>query len=52
MAEFLASCAPDDLYRRGFRLYDASRPSAPAGENGRGAKGELSPAAICKLQRQ
>ena len=41
MADLAASCEPDDLYRRGFHLYEEFRPSVPAGESGWGAKGEL-----------
>jgi hypothetical protein len=41
MAELAAACEPEDLYRRGFRLYEQFRPSVPAGESGWGAKGEL-----------
>ena len=41
MAELAAVCEPEDLYRRGFRLYEQFRPSVPAGESGWGAKGEL-----------
>ena len=41
MAELAAAYEPGDLYRRGFRLYEQSRPSVPAGESGWGAKGEL-----------
>jgi len=40
MAELAAAYEPADLYRRGFRLYEQCRPSVPAGESGRGAKGE------------
>lgn len=50
MAELAASQAPADLYRRGFRLYEAFRPSVPAGEGGWGAKGELDLAVIRKLK--
>lgn len=32
---------PDDLANRAFALYEAFRPSVPAGERGWGAKGEL-----------
>ena len=41
MAELTAAQEPGDLYRRGFRLYERFRPSAPKGESGWGAKGEL-----------
>jgi len=32
---------PEDLARRAYSLYEAFRPSVPAGEKGWGAKGEL-----------
>jgi hypothetical protein len=41
MAELAASYGTDELHRRGFRLYEAFRPSVPAGERGWGAMGEL-----------
>jgi hypothetical protein len=41
MAELAAACEPEDLYRRGFRLYEQFRPSVPTGESGWGAKGEF-----------
>ena len=41
MAELAAAQEPDDLYRRGFRLYERFRPEVPPGESGWGAKGEL-----------
>ena len=41
MAELAASLEPDELNRRGFRLYEGFRPSVPAGERGWGAAGEL-----------
>jgi hypothetical protein len=34
MADLAAACEPADLYRRGFRHYEAFRPSVPAGEGG------------------
>lgn len=50
MAELAAAHEPDDLFRRGFRMYEAFRPSVPAGESGWGAVGELDLEAIRKLQ--
>ena len=41
MAALAAAHAPDELQRRGFRLYERFRPEVPAGESGWGAKGEL-----------
>jgi hypothetical protein len=41
MAELAASYPPEELHRRGFRLYEAFRPAVPAGERGWGAAGEL-----------
>jgi hypothetical protein len=41
MEELAAGQEPDELYRRGFRLYERFRPEVPAGESGWGAKGEL-----------
>lgn len=41
MAELAASFPPEELNRRGFRLYEAFRPEVPAGERGWGAAGEL-----------
>jgi hypothetical protein len=41
MAELAASYSPDELHRRGFRLYEAFRPPVPAGERGWGVAGEL-----------
>ena len=49
MAELAAACEPEDLYRRGFRLYEQFRPSVPAGESGWGAKGELDLAKVRAL---
>jgi hypothetical protein len=49
MAELAAVCEPEDLYRRGFRLYEQFRPSVPAGESGWGAKGELDLAKVRAL---
>ena len=46
MAELAASLEPDELHRRGFRLYEQFRPSVPAGERGWGAAGELDLSAI------
>jgi hypothetical protein len=41
MQELAAAYEATELQRRGFRLYEAFRPSVPAGESGRGASGEL-----------
>jgi uncharacterized protein (DUF2252 family) len=41
MAELAAAHEPDDLYRRGSRMYEQFRPEVPVGESGWGAKGEL-----------
>jgi hypothetical protein len=41
MAELAAGYSPEELHRRGFRLYEAFRPSVPAGERAWGASGEL-----------
>jgi hypothetical protein len=41
MAELAAGLEPEELHRRGFRLYEAFRPAVPAGERGWGAAGEL-----------
>jgi hypothetical protein len=41
MAELAASFPPEELNRRGFRLYESFRPAVPAGERGWGAVGEL-----------
>jgi hypothetical protein len=41
MEELAATHEPDELQRRGFRLYERFRPEIPAGEAGWGAKGEL-----------
>jgi hypothetical protein len=41
MAELAAAQEPNELYRRGFRLYERFRPNVPQGESGWGAKGEL-----------
>ena len=49
MAELAAACEPADRRRRGFRLYEAFRPSVPAGESGWGAKGELDLAKVRAL---
>jgi hypothetical protein len=46
MAELAASYPPEELHRRGFRLYEGFRPGVPAGERGWGAMGELDLAAI------
>jgi hypothetical protein len=41
MAELGAGLEPEELRRRGFRLYEAFRPGVPAAERGWGAVGEL-----------
>jgi hypothetical protein len=41
MEELAAGQGPDELYRRGFRLYERFRPEVPQGESGWGVKGEL-----------
>jgi hypothetical protein len=41
MEVLAAGQEPDELQRRGFRLYERFRPEVPAGESGWGAKGEL-----------
>jgi hypothetical protein len=41
MAELAAAVTTEDLYRRGFRLYEQFRPAVPEGESGWGAKGVL-----------
>jgi hypothetical protein len=41
MAELAAVGEPADRYRRGFRLYEQFRPSAPGGEGGRCAVAEM-----------
>ena len=41
MAELAAAQEPDDLYRRGFKLYEWFPPEVPLGESGWGVKGEL-----------
>ena len=41
MAELAAGLEPEELHRRGFRLYEQFRPSVPTGERGWGAVGEL-----------
>ena len=50
MAELAAAHTPEELHRRGFRLYERFRPSVPAGERGWGAAGELDLAAIRALK--
>jgi hypothetical protein len=50
MAELAAAHPPEELFRRGFRLYEAFRPSVPLGERGWGAVGELDLAAIRALK--
>ena len=51
MAELAASLEPDELNRRGFRLYEGFRPSVPAGERGWGAMGELDLGKVRALHR-
>ena len=51
MAERAAGLEPDELYRRGFRLYEDFRPSVPAGERGWGAAGELDLGKVRALRR-
>jgi hypothetical protein len=51
MVELAAAQEPDDLYRRGFRLYERFRPKMPAGESGWGAKGELDLAKVLVASR-
>ena len=46
MAELAAAFEPEELHRRGFRLYESFRPGVPVGERGWGAVGELDLAAI------
>ncbi|MEK0084879.1 hypothetical protein [Benzoatithermus flavus] len=41
MTELAATYPPEELNRRGFRLYESFRPAVPAGERGWGAAGEL-----------
>jgi hypothetical protein len=41
MASWRRASSPDELHRRGFRLYAAFRPSVPSGERGWGTTGEL-----------
>lgn len=48
MAELAAAHTPQELRQRGFALYEAFRPSVPAGERGWGAAGELDLAAVRK----
>jgi hypothetical protein len=50
MGELAAAFPPEELHRRGFRLYEAFRPSVPAGERGWGAVGELDLAAVRALR--
>ena len=49
MAELAAACEPEDLYRRGFRLYEQFRPGCPPASPGWGAKGELDLAKVRAL---
>lgn len=50
MAELAGAFTPDELQRRGFRLYECFRPSVPAGERGWGALGEMDLVAIPALK--
>lgn len=50
MLELAGAFPPEELHRRGFRLYEQFRPSVPAGERGWGAVGELDLAAIRALR--
>ena len=49
MEQLAQSRAPEQLAEEAFRLYEAFRPSVPAGESGWGAKGTLSLAKIYQL---
>ena len=49
MEQLAQSRAPEQLAEEAFRLYEAFRPSVPAGESGWGAKGTLSLAKIYRL---
>jgi hypothetical protein len=51
MAELAAGYGPDELHRRGFRLYEQFRPSVPAGGRGWGAAGELDLGKVEALRR-
>jgi hypothetical protein len=52
MAALAASHSPDELHRRGFRLYEAFRPSVPTGERGWGVVGELDLDTLRALHRR
>jgi hypothetical protein len=52
MAELAAGYGPDELHRRGFRLYEQFRPGVPAGERGWGAVGELDIAMVRAAARR
>ena len=52
MVELAKACAPDELARRGFSLYEQFRPQIPEGVAGWGAKGELDLDRISKLASQ
>ena len=52
MAKLAKSRKPEALAEEGFRLYEAFRPSIPAGTRGWGAKGELSLEKIEGLARE
>lgn len=49
MVKLANSRTPETLAEEGFRLYEAFRPSVPAGESGWGAKGTLSLVRIVAL---
>jgi hypothetical protein len=49
MEQLAQSRAPEQLAEEAFRLYEAFRPSVPAGESGWGVKGTLSLAKIYQL---
>ena len=51
MEKLARSREPDALAEEGFRLYEAFRPSVPAGESGWGATGTLSFKKIEQLAR-
>jgi hypothetical protein len=50
MSERAGAYAPEELHRRGFRLYEQFRPSVPVGERGWGAMGELELGAVRALR--
>ena len=49
MERLAGSMPPKELNRRGFGLYEAFRPSVPAGTRGWGASGELDLGRIAEL---